>query len=635
VPPTTNTAQQIPLSEKERTALTLRIITAIEQAEGARKPRIDKVLENRKFLSYTQTRPAEDKPWPKASDVTLPVIQWTILRYAAQILSTLTGMHPIFNVEGQRRIDDPFSDRVEQFLEGLITQTFDLEMELDPVVMASLRDGTAGAHISWRRTEEEVTRLGMGFDAATQTLQYHEKPEKEVIYDGPEVTFFPIERFGVYPSTAKDPQQAVGVYMTDFRTGDDLLRLRDSGYIDKAALDKVRDYAGGGSDSQNERADVAKAQRDIGATEQYTDDFHSSTLRLYLCYWRVALKKDQPARDWWFWIHPASQVMLHSEPNGNWSRQRPLVIIRPFPDGEGIYGDSFVDMLHDIVMGMNASIQQAIDDAAITISTPILMESVAIVEGEKYESYPGATWKVHDVNKVKPLFQPSGVPTALQLESFLLNIVERLTSVSEQTQGVQGGPQTATQSQNLEQNSMMMFGLVIQRMRDSLKKIADQLLWLCYQYQGNESVQALWDRLVGDGENPFVVGEEAMRGKYFFSASGTNTNSSASLRRAVIREVYANLMQNPLIMANPMLMFAVTKRYLIELGFRVPEELIGKESEVQAALATQGAATQALAAGEAGGQTPTPGETAGAPPGAMPPGGMNGSPSAAPAGAGT
>lgn len=525
----------------------------------------------------------------------MPAAAWTVNRYTAQVMGVLFGTHPIVTVTGRRRVDDQFKDAIEQFLEGLCTETFSLEDAWDPAVSDSLRVGSAILHYDYQRIIRTVKRH------AQTNAGWEVQEQDAVVYDGPSVEFIPIERVGVYPATAKDFESALGVYIDDTIYGEDLVALHDQGIIDTEALEALK-KAGSDNNLTTDKyvhnlrgiAESTSAGSRLELTPGDTN-FNYWPFRIYKVYWRLALDERSPSQDWIIWLHPETDTIIHARPNDAFDQRRRLVLLRPFPDAEGIYGDSLAGMCEDVQMAMTAILRQVIDEASISINTPLAMPTVNEIEGEDYTIAPGKVWRVNSSNGIIPIAKPSPNNIGLPLLQYLLSVVERVTGVSDNQMGMSSDRTTATEAQVKENNASTLFNLVVNRYRSGLNQGADHLLSLCYEYAGNESVRALWDDLVGpDIENPFEMSVDAMGGKYKFNANGTTASTSRALRQALMREVYERLLANPLVQANPLRLFAVTRRYLMELGFRVPEEMIGKEEEIKAAMADQAQAQQAL-----------------------------------------
>jgi hypothetical protein len=595
----------------------------ITQAEQQRSSYLRTIAAGRTYLNTQRKRTS--RPWKGASEITMPMVISVRNRLAAQINDVLFSIHPLFNVEGQREEDDALAPWVEQFLEGLFTRVCPLDEALEPVLLSSLDDGVGVAHITWRREMRQITRHTN--DEATGA--WSQRPGEDLEYDGPDIEYVPIDRFGIYPSVARDVQRSRGIWFKVSRTGDELVRLRNEGFIDKAALQALQDTQGEAEHLKSAESDQRGMRYSGGEL-----DFVSRPYDIHICYWRLPGKKDDdPAVDHYLWLHVPTQTILHAERNPRWSGRRPAVIIRPFPDKETIYGESLPNLLADLEDTMTTIVRQVIDQAAVDIATPVAVEDGAITpEQEKNLVYgPGQIWRVTRVDGIKLLAKPSQIQVGLQAAEFCKEIVNRLVGTSDQTFGMEPSrAQTATTTQVLASNQSVLFGLIVNRLRRGLSQVAAHVLDLSYEYAGNEAVSMIWRKLVGSKPNPFAgqapttdngvmedgaapvpeqgnlpagalpveagMGTERpdrvtmLGGRYWFNAAGSTETNNKELKRAIMREVYERLMVNPLIAYNPLRIYALTRRYLTELGIRVPEELLGKEVEVRQALQTQGRA---------------------------------------------
>lgn len=589
-------AIQLP-SRVDRETLGRRIVECIEDAERYRKDKLDQITRFREAIKYEQIR--EKKPWDSATDAAIAVAAYTVNRYAAQIIGTLFGTHPIVSTRGQRKVDVPMASKIEQFLEGMLTEVMDMQGIYDRLVIPVLRDGTCAEVHDWLVDEREVLRRvpKVGADGKTR---YVEQYDVETVKDCPEIRIYPIDRAGVYPANAKDAESARGVYLIEEFSGDDLLGMVADGTLDADAVDALRATT---MSTTSPHSDEVKRLHNIDRqypTGQQTGgdnpDFHDRPIAVLIAWWRMVVDPKKPAQDWVFWLSRDNMTILAAHRMARWSGKRPIRFVQAFPDGESIYGFSLVEMVYDLQMTMTTLVRQAIDEASIRINSPIILDINKKDPNKKYENKPGAVWETYGTDSARELVQQApGVRTHLELSQYLMGMVERVTGMGENQLGLTAqSSQTATESQVVEGNASMLFNLVIDRFRAVLKDQVNDILWMCYEYASNESVLSLWERLVGDGENPFEVGVNAMGGKYFFTARGTTAATSVAARRSVMREVYANLMVNPIITANPRLMYALTKKFVTEMGFTLPEELVGSEDDIINALAQQAKAQQSL-----------------------------------------
>lgn len=585
--------------------LAARICDEITQGENTRAGVLRSIKAGREYLK--PRRPRRSKPWKNACEINMAMVKIVRNRLLAQLRSTIFTIHPLFNVEGQRTTDDPMAPWVQQFLEGLFTRTMNLEAVLEPAITAALDDGLAAIHIGWRQEEAPVRR-----HAYNKAEGWGTQAQAELIYDGPEIEFLPAERFGVYPALDPDIERAKGVYLMTSRYGSEVIRLKKKGFIDTAAYDRLRDSTG---EAEHKKTTEA-TQR--GLNYQVTEpDFASKPFDIHICYWRIPAGDDEELQDYYLWLHVPTRTLLHAEPAPRWSGRRPVVLLRPFPDKETIYGDSIYDLVGELEDAMTTLLRQVVDQTSVDISPPVAVEEGAVDDDDlkKFVYAPAQVWRCNRAGGIQVLDHQSKVTIGMGVHQFLRDIVHEASAVSQNAMGVQSDrAQTATESQVLASNQSTLFSMVVDRIRQPLSQVAEHTIWLCYEFVGNSLVSTLWQKLVGtDIPNPFQgVGAQSnqaqqlapptgqppttpdkpsaldmLGGRYYFNAAGSTESNNKELKRAIMREVYERLLANPLVVKNPLAMFAVTRRYLAEMGIRVPEELIGKEQEVRAALQAQ------------------------------------------------
>ena len=561
--------------------------------EGDRKRKMDRVKKGREM--YNPRRKRRNKPWPNASDCTLPVIKYTTNRLIAQRKGTLFSEHPFFNVTGSTLEDEKYVENVQRFLEGLVTEVFSLEEEYDPIALADLRDSVAPVKIEWEQRVKMVRKRTSQFNG--EKFVWKTEVQPQVVKDQPTVKYIPIDRFGVFPVTAMNAQDATGVFCIMPWNGSDLLEFRDQGLIDGDALAYVQNYY---LLAQSQTLAASTVKQEITFNLEPINTFHARIYDIHVLYWQIPIDKDKPAEDWLIWYHWPSRTILRAVPNPYWDQRRPFEISTPFPDTEGIYGDSIPDLIGEMADTMDTFLRMAIDQSAIEIHPPLAVDVNQLKNPDDVDNGllvygPGNLWQLNSVDAVKPIMMPSRVQVGTSLIEFCRSYVERMSGVSDNAMGMQvNHSQTATETQSLASNASMLFSLIIDRDRRFLTKVANQLLLLCYEYAGNPTVQDLWTRLVGNEECPFTSANDALGGRYHFTCSGSTENANKELKRALMQQIFAALMQTQLIQSDPLKQYALAKVYLKTMGLRVPEEIIGAEQEIRQAVASQAQAKVGL-----------------------------------------
>lgn len=570
-------------------------------SESQSNGRLKRITSNRKLLSPLQRR--ANKPWTGASDMHVPVIKYSRNRLLAEIISSTFLTHPIFNVEGVTVADEEFAKSVEEFLDRLFTDVMSLEEAMDPIIQDALDDGVGIVYNAWKRDIKRLPRWvptpvmaevigesGTVETVETGATEFVQTDEPRVVYDGPDVQRIPIERFGIYPPTAKDIQSALGCWAKLTYSGSELLQGVENGEFDAAMVEQLKSWQG----DQEALEDAEATRREIGDGSVSTVDFRNRHYQIYLCYWRLPTERGRPSIEWVVWEHMPTMTIIRSEPNPYWHQMRPFLALRPFPDKSGIHGDSLPDLIGDMQQTMTAIVRQVIDQATIDIHPPVIVNENLVPPDtiDKLKFAPGQVWRVHQMDAIHIPYRPSQVSVGLEVNEMVRQVVARCVGIDDNTLGMMAQPSaTATQTQAVQSNAGALFSLVVNRIRRGLNLLAKQTISNCYQYVGNEGVLGLWYKLVGQGEpNPFDVAQQAIDAfgaQYHFSAAGSTEVSNKELKKALAREVYERLVINPIMTANPLRIFALTRWYLTEMGVRIPEELIGKEQEIKDALAEQ------------------------------------------------
>lgn len=588
----------------------VRLATWMRQAEADAKPRVDEILANR--LKLKSRQPRAKKPWPTACDLHVPMEKICRNRLLAQTLLALFTAKPVFNVKAVRPDDDDKARKVEQFMEALFTSVFPLERTMDTVLNAAIDDGTGIAYEAWRRdTVSRVRRkqqprveqftdemTGETMEAPTGEMEWAESSEPEVLYDGPDIQYIPIEKFYVYPATASDVQSALGCWFAAPMTGSELRVLEGQGKVSSKALATLAKWTG----DFNARSSADATARSIHDTPQTEPEFESRTFEIRRVYWRLPVASGKPLIDFFLLYHEPTRTILSAQENPHWHKQRPFTLFRPFPDKTGIYGDGMPDLVGEMGDALTTLLRQTIDQASIDIHPPIAVNTTLIDPSYAQDNWkfgPGQMWFVTDQNAVTPLYHPSQVQIGTGTFQFVRQLVSETTANSENVMGAVGPhTQTATEIQSQMANAGALFALIINRFRESMARLADLVESDCYEFASNEAVTSIWQRLFPDEENVFAGATDVLAARYRFYAAGSSEGANKELTKAVAREVVANLLQNPLILQDISALRRVTRWYLAEMGVREPDALLPSDQDIQQAQAMQAAAQQTIAQSE-------------------------------------
>ena len=405
-----------------------------------------------------------------------------------------------------------------------------------------------------------------------------------VVYDAPTLDLVTVENFGTFPRANVDPQESPGVYRRVMLTGQEILERAVLGVFDAQAVDMLRALPG---DHPLARPDdeLRGIQAGMGAADMR---FRAQSYELTLIYYRYAPREDsdEPAADWCFVLHEESKTILRAIPTPYWHGKRPYVVMSPYQDVEGFYGDSLAAAgAGDVQTAKTTLLRLAVDAMAIGIAPEMLVaQSLGSHVGDiKSRRGPGGILTMPDSffenpgSKLQPFGNQGYSPsTVIPLLEALDREGQESTGVSDNIKGVQGNNVTATEASQIQDSAQKTIGFLSERFAEGMKGVGELIYDLNYQYQGNAGPSTLWQEINGAHE---TVMFEAFNGSYEISTNGVRDTSNRAVKAARSEKLLTTLMQFPQIVTNPSRLHRLVSDYVTDSGHRDPEAVIGSEDE--------------------------------------------------------
>ena len=591
----------IQISADKATELAQRIIADVTQADSDRAVYLEQLDTDRELLLPRQTR--ENPPFEGASELHMPTVRTMRDQLVSRYTRTLLTSDPAYQVEAYTGAERDYAQRVEKYLQLLITEVMNLPRSYRSVFQGAVEDGAAVALVTWRTEKRKTTRYTareepvldeFGYPATDYLgqpiMQRVIAPEQQEVtdYDAPHLRYIDIRKFGTYPAATADVQRSTGVYCRFTQTGDELLRQVKAGEYEKAAIEKVK-----GWNSDNTELQTAdETARDItGNTTDLT--FQSRQYDILECYWRYAKDESTLCEDWLITIHEPSYTVLRAIPNPWWHGKRPFVLFRGAMDKFGILGDSLGDVVGPFQRNGTTMVRLLVDGTAKTVAPPMVAEKGALVGQDidiiERQLGPGKFVELQgSTDALKPLltnFSPQATLPALE---FLRSTEERATGVGSTQMGVANSrDMTATEVGEMLAEGSALLSMRLEDIAASMDEVAWFILQLSYQFIGNEGVQKAWMQANGETiqeemQDPsYVPGLEELSREYKVRSAGTTETSNRALRAKRAMELYPVMFQNPLVQRDPMHVYALTSWLLNETDSIDPVTLLGTEEEVQ------------------------------------------------------
>lgn len=568
------------------------LFTSIDTAMRANKRRLDRIRANRKLLDPQQRR--ANKPHKTACELHVPVIRSAGIRVKAAVMASVFNAKPLATVtEFPQTTASQRDEQLEQVIQAVALDQMDFKQKSLPVIEAGLFDCTGVAHLYWSRETAQVPQWAVN----PETNQYAMGMSEQVTYDGPMIQYIPIERFGIWPADADSVDTASGVWVVERLTGDALLQMVAAGTLDKAAVAKLADYRTAPDMNGEQASSNSNRRQGVEEDTNTPDEFQLRPYAIHVIRMRVPLKTGEPSAEYRLHYHMATRAILGAEKMNGKSTRRRYLLYRPFRDAEGIYGDSFADLLGDPQRAMTVLLRQIIDQASFDISPPGILDPAMWDEKDlkNFEIGPGEMKKIAGGDPARAIhfpYKPSQVSLGVQTMTFLRSMYQEMIGITDDMFTTGGKSMTATEAQARASFTAMLFEMIVDSARQYVTEFTKMLLDLMYEYAPN--MQQYWAMIVGEGQPAdFATVIEKLGKKYQISVSAT-TEVMRDQRRTLAREVYERLLMNPLVQNDLELLYQVTRWYLAEMGVPVPEELVGTVDRVKQTLALMASAQQTM-----------------------------------------
>lgn len=286
------------------------------------------------------------------------------------------------------------------------------------------------------------------------------------------------------------------------------------------------------------------------------------------------------------WVEKNSKTFLGLMPLvAMWrSGRRPWVLSQLIPRKGRIYGKGIAHMVMELQKIIDTVHNQRLDIGTMTIIPMGVYRAGSGFEPDQLQARPGLWIPVDDVNDAKPIALPNNTITTFQEENFLLRVAERLTSIGELQSGQEsstiGTRATARGTIALLARSDLRTNVLASRIRTHISRVIKMLL-LAWQ---DKMPGDMADRVVGDdGDALFSDGltPAEIAGDFDVELEIDPTGGSKQAEIDNALSMYQLLMQNPLVVSNPALVWQISANLLEKTGMTDIESFIGPKPPEQ------------------------------------------------------
>lgn len=593
---------------KHWAALSNALYTSYDQGINARQG-LDRDLTIYNNAYEMRTTP-RNWPWKNASNVTTTIIPTQVDTTLADIVLAVYAIQRFYVINGNTEIAASNQHDVEQFLNA---ELFRQRPGAQPWLMqhiestfASLRDGTGVTEILYRKEFADlnvaiVQRLrdpDTGIDILDPTTQ---KPiirtttekQRVPIYDDVQLETVELRNFGVIPAWQTNIDKAAAVWRRVYLDSTELHAMCKSkdnpdGPLNRDAVDYALSFlAPGESELKYSRQGYSTysiaGQIDV-ALEEGTAvpelQQHTGPLEII----RFHSKQFFNGQEYVFWLHPHTQTCLGYQKYQYWHNQRPFSLKRPLPRIDRVYAISLVERILPTVIEIQGNRNRR-NDFLDQRTLPPMYEMDGAKLLTKNNSYgPDARWKVPagQANAVGIIPMPQEVSVLLagkEEEMLMRQDIQEFTGNSDPMLGTPtSGRPTAKGIQAAVARAGMRHNFMSMYVRDADARTLYQIVQLKIQY--GPDVQQV-DTTIGGTPKRLIVPKDILALDYTYTIAGSGGPLDAATRTQEMQSLYALLMRNPLVMNNPVRVWALTRMLLETYNRADILELIGTRDEAE------------------------------------------------------
>jgi hypothetical protein len=600
------------LSLDERQLLSTDLMNGMIAGIAARAA-LDRNLDDWEKLFEMELDPQQNEPWDDASNICVPIIP-AQLETALAYIAARTLVPRFFIVSGNTQDAQPHAYLIERYYNTELVRQRGSDTWFEELISwlnKSFHGGTSIMEAVWvrkktRRTvkiRQPVQNDGVPVidqDNMQQRYEYVEKQIEETLYDDVRLQALKLKDFGVLPATAPSINEAAAVWRKMFLYEGELLEMIEAGTLWADAVERSLSYVESGSQDGISTDIQGVYDKTTGkqVNPYLSQGSHNSPFfrnRGPVLVYRIHSREydmdgDGICEENIFYYDYLTQELLgwmpYDYPNPH---ERPFFEYSWAPREDQFAGYSFIERLTALVGQINKMNNDRNNAVDLRIDPPLFIPTGTELHDGEQTWAPGVMWE----GTAKPeVIQLSDIPLASsQEESLLMNYVTQVTGQGQPMIGAQSsGRRSASEVKTQAASTGTRNDLVAIRFRVSCRALFNFVHRLKLQYT-NADIQGT------DNQGQlFTISPEIMGLDYRLDVSGATDPVDAQSRLNQDMGIYQLLMQNPLVMQDPMKMFAITRKVLESAGYSDVDTLIGTKEQLEQILQKQQQAAQQAAA---------------------------------------
>jgi hypothetical protein len=596
---------------------------------------------------YRGWREGKSFPWDNASDAHLPIIMTDVQRTEDTLHNAVLSTRPVMNAKAVSRDHEAKEKTVDKLLDHQVFTENQGEIRVGNLISAFVQDGQFVAYIPYIKETQKTTRtyridfppakvswdgwllqhLQEYYPKATilpgtrapwnwiireehpltgeitkKTLDVFQDSDDaqvqlichadETIFDGPslipkelEDIVVPGRSENLQPQCMSNPTGAPHVFMVDYPSKDEILKLVESGFYDEVGDDDLEKIKATKGSSQNNAVDPEEQkvlQDDLTgiATNLIADPEEDPYTRLTY-FGRADLDGDGFEEEVVYWLLEKPQVLLRAryltEVYPTTPMRRPFAMAKYIPVNGQFYAIGLIELMESGYDIIKKTFDQMVDSGDLTNTPWGFYRPMSGIRPEVMRMGPG---DLYPTNSPKDDVHYPTLPQGMA--SFGHNLIAMVSQILDQTtlvgslqlggvpQGKSSALRTTSNMQSLLQQGDARPERVLRRFFNGLQEIWQQFHELNQVFLPKEKQFRISTGVTAD-TNPYVAvpNREAISGRFMFEFGASILNTNRSLATSALQDMLGILI-NPLLfqvgIMNPQGVYALVSDYIKARG---------------------------------------------------------------------
>jgi hypothetical protein len=588
-----------------------------------------------RVAKYRGWREGKEWPWPGASDAHLPIIMTDVQRTEDTLHNAILSVRPVMNAKGTNKDVEAKEKTVDQLLDYQIFIENQGELRIGNLISSFTQDGQFIAYIPYIKEKQKTTKThvidfppsGKSWeewlfehlsqyypkaiilpgdkapwswiakeehpltgDTVVKKLEvFQDKDEArvqvichsdEVIFDGPSIIPKELEDIVVpgrsenlQPQTMSNPTGASHMFMVDYPTKDQIIRLIKSGFYDEVTKEQIEDIEKSAATHLGDSQDPAGQkllQDDLtGISSQLHADAQENPFTRLTFFGKADLDGDGLEEEVVYWLLEKPQILLRAryltEVYPTTPMRRPFAMAKYIPVNGQFYAIGLIELMESGYDIIKKTFDQMVDSGDITNTPWGFYRPMSGIRPEVMRLGPG---DLYPTNSPKDDIHYPTMPQGMA--SFGHNLIAMVGQILDQAtlvgqlqlggvpQGKSAALRTTSNMQSLLQQGDARPERVLRRFFTGLVEIWQQFhelnqIFLPKMKQFRITTGATKDT------DPYVTIEnrDAIAGRFLFDFGASILNTNRTLSTSALQDLLG-------ILVNPL---------LFQLGIETPQNL--------------------------------------------------------------